>query len=276
MPTFTTTRDPVALHFETTEPQDEAAIRRPPVILCNGMTQTTQSWRSQARALSQYARVVCYDARGQGDTPLGAQPIALANHALDLIELCDHLQIERAHVVGFSHGARVALAMASAHGDRLDRLVLASATARPTALADTIVESWRRALRAGGLEVMSWVALPSILGPAYLEVHREMIDGIVRASTSRNTLEGVQALLDALIDDYPAVSALAEGVRAPTLVISGEQDLLVGREGARALAELCAGHHVQIEGCGHTLPIEAPKAFRDHVVAHLFDKEPTP
>lgn len=236
-------------------------VGRPVVVFLNGMTQSTAHWRSHVRAFSETYGVVTYDARGQGQTPPGDEPLTLDLHADDLVGLLDELGVARAHLVGFSHGARVALQFANRHADRLHRLVLVSATATPTALARTIVRSWREVLARGGLEAMAWASLPAILGSAYLAHSERILAGIIKASVERNDPDGVRRLLDAMIS-YPDLGTLARGVRADTLVISASEDLLVTADGARELAELCGGEHVVVEGCGHTIPIERPDEFR--------------
>ncbi|MFW6058329.1 MAG: alpha/beta fold hydrolase, partial [Persicimonas sp.] len=239
------------------------------VVFLNGMTQSTAHWKSQAKGFAKRGfRVLTYDARGQGQSDLGDRDITLELHAHDLAALLDAVDVERAHLVGFSHGARVALGAANFHPDRLDRLVLCSATAESTALARTIVRSWHQILTQGGLEAMSWSALPTILGNDFLAQNEAILDGIVRAATQRNTKEGVHALLEALMD-FPELDQLTENVEAPTLVVSADEDLLVTADGARKLADLLDGDHRLIEGVGHTIPIEAPEEFRDVVAAFL-------
>ena len=265
MPTFTTA-DQTTLHYETYGTPGDG---RPTVVFLNGMTQSTQHWKSQARAFEEEGfAVVTYDARGQGDSGLGEQPLSLELHAADLAALLEELGLAQADLVGFSHGARVALAFANHHPERLRRLVLCSATASPTALARTIVRSWREILAAGGLEAMSWAAVPDILGGDFLRDNERFLGGIIKASVQRNSPEGVRALLEAMMA-YPDLSELATGVEAPTLVISASEDLLVEAEGAAELARLTGGEHVEVEGVGHTVPIEAPERFREIALEFL-------
>lgn len=240
-----------------------------PIVFLNGMTQTTMSWKTLARRLAPRTTVLTYDALGQGQSiPKKDASFDLEMHANDLSELLDHLEIERAHLVGFSHGARVALAMANHHPERLDHLVLCSATAKPTTLQRTIIRSWREILQEGGIKAMSWAALPVILGNDYLTQHEHLIKGIINASTSRNQEEGVARLLEGMMR-YPDLSELASGVSAPTLVISGEQDLLVSKDGAEELARLCGGEHREVAGVGHTIPIEQPQLFESLLLEFL-------
>lgn len=241
---------------------------RPVVVFLNGMTQSTAHWRSQARAFAEQYAVVTYDARGQGATPAGTEPLTLQRHAADLAGLLDELEVDTANLVGFSHGARVALQFANSEPGRVDSLVLVSATACPDALAQTIVRSWREVLELGGLEAMAWASLPAILGADYLEASERILAGIIKASVERNDPDGVKRLLDAMIN-YPNLADLARGVAAETLVISASHDLLVTVEGAERLADLCGGTHELVEGCGHTIPIEKPEEFRTLVQRFL-------
>ena len=54
-----------------------------------------------------------------------------------------------------------------------------------------------------------------------------------------------------------------------TLVLWGERDLLVDGAGAELLAELTGGRAQMVADVGHTIPIEAPEAFRSAVVEFL-------
>ena len=255
----TTTRDSCRIFYEASRLSDD----RPTVVLLNGMTQSTAHWNKHVDALEAFG-VVTYDARGQGQSDLGDSEITLDRHADDLAMVLDELSVETAHLVGFSHGARVALGFARHHGGRLDRLVLCSATSSPNALARTIVRGWRGVLEHGDLSGLAWASLPMILGNDFLESHENILEGIVRATVQRNSEEGVRALLEAM-EHYPTVTELAADVDTPTLVMSATEDPLVTREGARELADLTGGDHVEIDGVGHTVPIEAPEEFRAHV-----------
>ena len=239
-----------------------------PVVLLNGMTQTTRHWASHVRVLRETRPVITYDARGQGQSDPPREIPTLELHADDLAALLDHLDIPQADLVGFSHGARVALGFAEHHPRRVRRLVLCSATAEPTALARTIVRSWQEILRLGGLEALSWASLTSIVGPYFLTQNERLLKNIVKASVDRNNAEGVALLLEGLAN-FPELADLAGKIHCPTLVISADSDPLVTTAGARELARLCGGEHRLVEHCGHTIPIEEPEIFRDFVVEFL-------
>lgn len=264
MPEFTNS-DGLSIFYETHGFDNTGPV----VVFLNGMTQTTRNWATHCRELKDDYRIVTYDARGQGQTDDPDEPPTITEHARDLHQLLDELDVDRPHLVGFSHGARVALGFAAHYPDRLGRLVLCSVTAEPTALARTIVRSWREVLDEGGVRALSWAAIPAILGNEFLEDNAFMLDNIIRASTDRNSEEGTRLLLEGL-EDYPPLKEPAGDVEAPTLVVSASEDPLVDAEGARELAELCGGDHILVEGCGHTIPIERPDQFRETITDFLF------
>lgn len=243
-------------------------VGAPAVVFLNGMTQSTSHWRSHGRAFAEQFYVVTYDARGQGSTPVGDAAVTLPTHAEDLAQLLDTLGVASANLVGFSHGARIALQFSHDFPDRVDKLVLVSATAAPTPRARMIIRTWAEVLRLGGLEALAWASLPSILGSRFLDQGERILAGTIKATVDRNDPAGVATLLQAMID-YPALDQLARHVRAPTLVLSADEDLLVDRAGAEELARLCGGSHREFIGCGHTLPIEQPTLFREVVEQFL-------
>jgi pimeloyl-ACP methyl ester carboxylesterase len=77
------------------------------VIFLNGTTQTTLYWGNHVPVFSKRYGLLFYDARGQGQSNLGTRPISLEQHVSDLKHLLEHLAVDKAHLVGISHGARL-------------------------------------------------------------------------------------------------------------------------------------------------------------------------
>lgn len=263
MPTLTT-EDGHSLYYET----HGFDAGGPALLFLNGMTQTTRHWHTHCRDLRDERPVVAYDARGQGQSDDPVEPPTLDVHVRDLTQLIDKLDIEQVDLAGFSHGARIALGYAAERPDALRKLILCSATAESTALARTIVRSWRGVLDTGGLEALSWAALPAIVGNHFLDGHEKLVDNMVRASTERNSERGVRLLLEGM-EGFPELADLAQKVAVDTLVISASDDPLVTTEGAEKLAELCGGIYGHVDDCGHTIPIERPDRFQNLLVGFL-------
>jgi pimeloyl-ACP methyl ester carboxylesterase len=97
------------------------AVGRPSVVLLHAGVADRRMWDPQWAALGARFDVVRADLRGFGESPLPAESYRSAD---DVVGLLDHLGIAQAALVGASYGGRVALDVASAHHDRVQRLVL--------------------------------------------------------------------------------------------------------------------------------------------------------
>ena len=260
---YATTPDGRKLHYETRG--DDG----PCVLLLNGMSQSTASWMSQARKLGERYRVVRYDARGQGKSPLGDGSLSFEGHLEDIDALLDHLGEVQITLVGFSHGARLALGYAASRPWRVERFIMTSIGSADDALRRTMIRVWQEVLALGGVEAMAWCTIPDILGRKYLHAHEKQLHAMVRATTQRNTAECLDALLEAM-KSFPPPEADAVRVACPSLLISSSEDRLVSPLAAVSLVQCIPGcEHIEIEGVGHTIPIEAPDAWREAVEAFI-------
>ncbi|MFL9999799.1 alpha/beta hydrolase [Paraburkholderia dipogonis] len=97
-------------------PQSEAA--RATVVLIHGVGMNQTVWSPQIEALTASYQVVVYDMLGHGDSALPTAAPTLDEYASQLKALLDTMRIERAHVVGHSMGALVALEFALRHPQR--------------------------------------------------------------------------------------------------------------------------------------------------------------
>jgi pimeloyl-ACP methyl ester carboxylesterase len=96
----------------------------PLVLAIHGITSSSRTWLAIARELGDRAALVAVDLRGRGRSNELPPPFGLDAHVRDMIAVLDHLGLERATVAGHSLGAYVAARLATAHPDRVERLVL--------------------------------------------------------------------------------------------------------------------------------------------------------
>jgi pimeloyl-ACP methyl ester carboxylesterase len=261
---FVITKDGCKL-FYTTHGIDTSD---PVVIFLNGTTQTTLYWGTHVPAFSKRFRLLFFDARAQGQSDLGDMPISLELHVNDLKFLMAQLGIDKAHLVGISHGARVALAMAVEYPQMVDRMVLCSLGAKTDHRAKVTVRSWLQLLHLSGLEAMAWAALPTVFGEKFLKQHQYSLDMIVNAVVKRNRKRALIAQLDAILQ-YPPPDSMPAVFDRPTLIITGAEDPLVKSEDVERLADLCDAQHEKIAGIGHSIPAEATHEFEKLVLGFL-------
>jgi pimeloyl-ACP methyl ester carboxylesterase len=96
----------------------------PVVLAIHGITSTSRSWLAVAGALGDAVALAAVDLRGRGASNALPGPFGIDNHVRDMIAVIDALGVERAVVVGHSLGAYIAAALAIAHADRVEALVL--------------------------------------------------------------------------------------------------------------------------------------------------------
>ena len=261
---YITTSDGCNIHYTTYGMESS----KPVLLFLNGTTQTTLYWGNQVPAFAKRYGLLLYDARGQGQSDLGSQPISLERHVSDLKALVSHLSVARMSLVGISHGARVALEFALEYADSVKQLVLCSASARTSPRCNMIVRSWLEILRLSDLKAMAWAALPSVFGNQFLKHHLKFIEKIVDAVVLRNSKESLLAQLEAVLG-YPATDRIPSDFSIPTLLISGTEDPLIELEDIQRLAHLCQARHEQLAGIGHSIPAEAPELFQKLVLEFL-------
>ena len=261
------TRDGCSLYYETVG--FERA--RPVVVFLNGTLQTTMYWKVIAASLKPEFRSLVYDARGQGESDLGALPLSLDLHLEDLSALLAHLGTGAVNLVGLSHGALVGYALARHKPGMINRLVLCSIGVRPPVRARLIVRSWLPIVESGGLEPMVKAVLPHVFGKAYLTQHSKQLDRVAKTIVRRNRRASLVAHLSAMTS-YPSLRSMLKQMEIPLLVMCGSDDPLVSVDGAMTVAEKSGGRCYTIDGAGHSIPVEAPKRFLNTIHAFLADR----
>ncbi|MCG3133056.1 MAG: Tropinesterase [Planctomycetes bacterium] len=242
----------------------------PPVAFLNGLSQTTVAWGLQAQRMKGRRSVLLHDAAGQGRSsppPEGHRP---AGHARDLLHLADALGIGAFDLVGFSYGSRIALRFALLAPERVRKLVLVGCAHRDTTARRWIVRSWADALRHGGLEHAFRVVTPMVMGDRWLARNEKSEAEMVRAFTRRNTQEGMSRLLADTLLPGGGLGEELRTIRRETLVIRGEEDLVVSAALNRELVSLLPrARYAECEGVGHTVAIESPDWFADTLESFL-------
>ncbi len=245
-----------------------AHVGRPSVVFLNGTAQTTLNWWPFANRLKTLVRVVLYDARCQGRSGADGDVPDLERHAADLEQLLTHMAIDRAALVGLSHGGRVALAAAQRFPARIERCMILSLDLDNGMRAALTVTGWRKILAECGLEALMRAMLPVVFSEAFLQKQARVLDKIVEALVQRNDAQKVGRLLTA-IADYPPVAAVLPTAGMPVRVLAGADDPLVSAVGARALAEKLNGSFRLLDHTGHSIPAEAPERLLDEITAFL-------
>lgn len=171
-----------------------------------------------------------------------------------------------AHIVAFSMGAYLALEHALAHPDRVASLVLISNSARGLRPE----EKERRQRSMAVLEKHAFAGTtPSQLRSFVLPAHLDdpSIAGVILQMSLDLGKETMLAQFAASMERSDLMARLPE-LRCPVMIVGSEEDAMVSAADLRAMAEQVPGAKLGIiRGSGHMIPLEAPEALRDALVA---------
>ncbi|NJD87260.1 MAG: alpha/beta fold hydrolase [Betaproteobacteria bacterium] len=202
-------------------------------------------------------------------------PYTLADMAGDVAGLMDGLGIARAHVVGASLGGMVAQVLAARRPERVASLTsIMSGSGNPYASAArprARGASLHRPQRPDDPESVTdyLVHVMGVLGsarhpadPAKLRAH------CARVARRGYDHHGIARQMLAMLASGDRRAELAT-VRAPTLVIHGDDDPLISRSAGREVARIVPGASLlEIEGMGHDLPEPFIPRIVEAIVAH--------
>lgn len=246
-----------------------------PLLIINGTTQSLGFWAEIAPILAGNHRVVTYDLRGMGGSERGAGEISVASLAADARGLLEALDIERAHVLGYSLGSAIAQELALAAPERVASLVLYCTWARTDGFQRAVLTGLAHPWRTGDIEAalgaLGIAFSPQLLdSPAFGELVEQLLPLFPSTEQQvRTTVEQWDAdLAHDTLDRLGSISA-------PTLVIAGEQDLLTPPWHGRQVAETIPGaklHMFTGPGSSHALGVERVEEFlplvQDFVAGH--------
>lgn len=197
-------------------------------------------------------------------------PYTLSDMGDDAIGLLDHLELERAHLVGVSMGGMIAQLIAIEHPERaLSLTSIMSTTGKrtvgyqhPKVIPVMLSSAGRtrdsyvaRSLR--GTKVIGSPAFPSDDDAARERAYETYDRGWIASGVNRQML----AVLTA-----PDRTTALRRLDLPTTVIHGLNDPLVHRSGGKATADAIPGaEHLEIAGMAHDLPAQLYPTYIDAI-----------
>jgi 3-oxoadipate enol-lactonase len=234
----------------------------PDVLLIGGLGDTVESWQFQLDGLAERYRLTAFDNRGAGRTAMPEGPVDVETMADDAAAVLRALDIESAHVAGFSGGSIIAQELAFRNPELVRSLVLQSTWAS----MDTALRTW--------MEFVRWLVEVAPSERAFLEgffldiyTARAYNDGTVGefieevlAFPHKQATADFQRFLDAF--SRPDSAGRLPKIAAPTLVLAGGRDSVSRPELGRQVADLIPGARFTVlEGEAHQPFQEIPEEW---------------
>lgn len=234
------------------------------IILSNGIFMSTASWAYQITALREHFQVLVYDCRGmwQSDHPEGAY--SMDQHVDDLAALLKSLGFTKAHIAGISYGGEISMLFAIKYPEMVQSLIVSSSVSQIDPLLSAIGNSWALALASGDAGLMFSVTLPFNFSEDWIAANEKMLS----ASRKRYDEMDLHAA-GKLMAAFSEINFTAElsKIKAPTLVLVGELDLLKPRKYSEIITREIAGAElVVIPAGGHAVCLEQPAVFNSLIM----------
>lgn len=238
----------------------------PTVILLHGLGGSGQNWMFTVNGLSPQFRVVVPDQIGFGNSDKPLINYRVRTYVDFLNEFYKQLKIERATLVGNSMGGWIAAAFTIAFPEKVDRLVLASATG----FAPPVNFDYKSlyALNPSTREGMKQLTTKVFFNKSF------STDAVIDQLLAQRMSAGDGYTINSLIESVGRREDFLDGqlgkIKTPTLIIWGREDgLVLLSEGERLKQAIANSKLIVFDRCGHFPQVERAGEFNAAVLEFL-------
>jgi 3-oxoadipate enol-lactonase len=230
-----------------------------PVVLLHPFPANHQFWLPVAGSLATRYRVIFPDLRGHGDSGVGEGPATMEKHASDLAQVMDAADLGRAPLIGVSIGGYALFEFWRRHRGRVAALGLCN-TKAPADSAEARAGRLQAAndVLERGTEPFFESMIPRLLGRSTRETRPDLVEGALRMMRKMSP-EDVAQVQRGMAERPDSVETL-KTINVPTLVVTGEEDVLTGVGEAELMRQHISGSQLRvIPKAGHYSPWERPE-----------------
>lgn len=245
----------------------------PTLLMLPGLGRGADMYGRLLPGLARRLRVVALDNRGSGASDAPAGPYSVAQLAEDALAVLDGLGLDRVHVLGCSLGGCLALELAARAPERVASLVLLSTTPGGQQAVPLSGETWQRLRAPRGRNAAERLLdqMRLALADRYAVEHERALAARVCRRLALRPADHAWAAQAAAGAAFQ-IADRCQGIGAPCLLLSGDQDRIVPLENSRRLAALLPHARLRVfRGAGHYLPLERPRAVRRAILSFLED-----
>ncbi len=237
-----------------------------PLVLLHAFPLSRRMWEKELELWSSNYRAIAPDWRGFGASPPAVGSLTMESCADDVHQLLEQLGIkQKITLLGLSMGGYVAFEYARKYQDSLHRLILvATQPVGDSEASRTARYETAEFVQREGSKPLAERLIPRLLGKTTLETKPDVIEK-VRGLIASNSPEGIAAACYGLGSRRDS-SPVLEQIRVPTLIVAGEEDVIIPKAQADTLHQKIAlSRLVLINQSGHLVNLEQPGPLHEAV-----------
>lgn len=242
-----------------------------PVLLIPGLGSDANTWAPFVSEFSDCYRLVIVENRGsiRSARPPGAY--TTTQMAEDAVALLDHLGIQRVHVIGKSMGGMIAQILGASFPERVRSLVLASTLMKHDNSGAKMLERGRAIAEKEGLFATYRQAFQASYSLEYCKANQTRLAEVKELMSRIDEAEALRGYLaQSLACETHDTRQMAGRIKAPSLVIVGNEDTITTPQASRELAAAIPKSELQIlPRGGHGIWREFPAEVNEHVRSFL-------
>jgi 3-oxoadipate enol-lactonase len=231
-----------------------------PVVLLHPFPVNHEFWLPVAETLATRYRLLLPDLRGHGESEVGDGPATMEKHATDIAHVMDDAGAGRAPLVGVSIGGYALFEFWRKHRARVSALVLSNTKAQadgPEARAGRLQAA--NDVMERGTEPFFETMIPRLMGKTTREMRPDLVQGALRMMRKTST-EDIAQVQRGMAGRPDSVDTL-KTINVPTLLVTGEEDMLTGVNEADFMRQHISGSQMRvIPKAGHYAAWEQPEA----------------
>ena len=246
--------------------QVDGPERAPAIMLSNSLGTNLHMWDGQIGVLTKHFKVIRYDSRGHGKSPVSGGAYSIAGLGRDAVAIMDAMQLDRVHWLGLSMGGMVGQWLLTNARERIGRAILAN-----TAANMSPPDIWNTRIRTVLSQGMGAI-IPAVMDrwftlefQARAPTEMAKVVAMLRSTPAHGYAGCCGAIRD--MDQRESI----RGISNPVLVIVGQRDPATTPEAGAYLASAIRDAKLVTLDAAHLSNIEAEAAFNKAIAAFLTD-----
>lgn len=253
MPTFTS--NDAQINYQTF-----GEATKPALIFSNSLGTNFKMWQAQIDFFQQDFFVICYDTRGHGASSAPQGPYSIDQLGQDVVNLLDHLNVEKAAFCGISMGGLTGQWLAIHRPERFNQVVVCNTAAK---IGQEQAWNDRAALvREQGLQPIASTAASRWFTEPFIQSNATVVNNL-QNDLAVGSAEGYASCCEALAK--ADVREQLKDITVPVLVVAGQQDPVTTVVDGQFMVERIANSQLFEINASHISNVELPNEFNQAV-----------